>query len=153
MSKDDGVQMKMGNLDERTHSWESGSLMIDCWLPLIILVFSFTKVYVILVHLWRSQSLNFFTDLNVCFHTFGDLWVGWHAFNSLILLKSENSFVISAAGAVLFKLLLQLEHRNTGTLVAPGSFLMCLSLLGELVTGLWLHYARTLPLIKTASSF
>ena len=154
MSEDDKVELKIGDLNQRTLSRESLNLMIDCWLPLIILVFSFTKVYITLAEgicLWMTQHLNIF-DLNVCLHTFDDLSVGWHAFNTLSLFKSTNSLLIFAAGAVLFKFLLHLERRNTGTLEAPESFLMCLSL-GDFVSGLWLHYARTLPLVKTPSFY
>ena len=155
MFEDDTVELKIGDLNKRTFSRESLNPMIDCWLPLIILVFSFTKVYFRLaggVHAWRSWRLNIFTDLNACLHTLDDLRVGWHAFNTLSLFKSANSLVIFAAGAVLFKFLLHLEHSNTGILAAPGSFLMCISL-GDFVSGLWLHYAGTLPLVKTPSFY
>ena len=37
MFEDDTVELKIGDLNERTLSRESLNPMIDCWLPLIIL--------------------------------------------------------------------------------------------------------------------
>ena len=140
MSGDDGVQVQVGDSDE------SPNLTIDFWLHLIILVFISTNVNCVLgglVCLWRSRHMNIFTILVGCLSIISDLWTGWHAYNSLSGVCYIYPVVIFAAGFVFLELLVQMQYRwGTGTLDLVMSA-------GNFFSGLWLYYAKALPVLKT----
>ena len=129
---------RMGDLEESP---------IGNWLPLLILVSSSLHVYMSLwVFLWRNRSMGF---LGYCI---SHLWTGWNALNS----PSLPNYTNVAAGVVLFTLLLQLRHSPARIALAlsGGSHArLCIALsAGNLRSGLWLHYAKTLPLLMTLGS-